>query len=186
MTRSRTSARSPTTSKSISSTSAPSTRRLGDLLQHVVVRTHDDAAAGLAFARERAAGRVGFLVAGESPADAVRALIADVHIVGTREEARAYALETGKTAATPDGEVFRGAHRVEGGARGEARSILTTKREIKELRERAECIDDATCRGCATKPAISTWRSPRPSRRSHRSRASCTARKRRSSASICR
>ena len=111
---------------------------LGDLLQHVVVRTHDDAAAGLAFARERAAGRVGFLVAGDAPAEAVRALIAEVTIVGTREEAKAFASQTGRTAATPDGEVFRGAHRVEGGARGEARSILTTKREIKELRERAE------------------------------------------------
>ena len=116
---------------------------LGDLLQHVVVRTHDDAAAGLAFARERAAGRVGFLVAGESPADAVRALIADVAIFGTRDEAKAYAFETGRTAATPDGEVFRGANRVEGGARGEARSILTTKREIKELRERAEAEETA-------------------------------------------
>ena len=39
--------------------------------------------------------------------------------------------------------MFRGAHRVEGGARDEARSILTTKREIKELRERAEA-EDAT------------------------------------------
>ena len=114
---------------------------LGDLLQYVVVRTHDDAGAGLAFARERGAGRVGFLVAGDAPADAVRALIADVHLTGSRAEATAYALETGGTAATPDGEVFRGARRVEGGTPGEARSILTTKREIKELRERAESID---------------------------------------------
>ena len=37
-----------------------------------------------------------------------------------------------------DGEVFRGLVRVEGGARAEARGILTTKREIKELRERAD------------------------------------------------
>jgi chromosome segregation protein len=116
---------------------------LGDLLQHVVVRTHEDADAGLAFARERAAGRVGFLVVGDSAADAVRALIAGVHIAETRDEAKAVAFETGRTAATLDGEVFRGAHRVEGGARGEARSILTTKREIKELRERAD-TDDAT------------------------------------------
>jgi chromosome segregation protein len=119
---------------------------LGDLLQYVVVRTHDDAAAGLAFARERAAGRVGFLIAGESPEDAVRALIADVHLAGSRAEATAYALETGGTAATPDGEVFRGARRVEGGTPGEARSILTTKREIKELRERAESIEAIVAR----------------------------------------
>ena len=39
---------------------------------------------------------------------------------------------------TLEGEVFRGPHIVEGGARAEARGILTTRREIKELRERAE------------------------------------------------
>jgi len=119
---------------------------LGDLLQYVVVRTHEDAEAGLAFARDRAAGRVGFLVAGDSPADAVRALIADVHMAGTREEARSIALQTGRVAATPEGEVYRGAHRVEGGVRGESRSILTTKREIKELRERADAEDAALSR----------------------------------------
>jgi chromosome segregation protein len=119
---------------------------LGDLLQHVVVRSHDDAAAGLAFVRERAAGRVGFLVAGAAPADAVRALIADVHIAASREEAQTFARETGRTAATPDGDVFRGAQRVEGGVRGEARSILATKREIKELRERAESEETGLAR----------------------------------------
>src|SRR5688500_9655958 len=36
---------------------------LGDLLQHVVVPTHQEAAAGLRFAAERSAGRVGFLTA---------------------------------------------------------------------------------------------------------------------------
>ena len=41
---------------------------LGELLQHVVVQTHAQAAAGLQFARERNAGRVGFLVAEGSPA----------------------------------------------------------------------------------------------------------------------
>jgi chromosome segregation protein len=112
---------------------------LGDLIQHVVVRTHEDATAGLQLARERGAGRVGFLVTGDSaPGDAVNALIAGVRVCATSDEARRFALETGGTAATPDGEVFRGPHRVEGGAREEARSILTTKREIKELRERAE------------------------------------------------
>ena len=122
---------------------------LGDLLQYVVVRTHEDAEAGLTFVRERAAGRVGFFVAGDSPADAVRGLIADVQLVSTREEAKAIARETGRTVATPEGEVYRGPQRVEAGpstgtaqeARGEARSILATKREIKELRERAESGD---------------------------------------------
>jgi chromosome segregation protein len=111
---------------------------LADLLQHVIVRTHEDAAAGLQFAHERGAGRVGFLVAGDDAAAAVRGIVGTIRFAGTRDEARAIALETGGTAATFDGEVFRGADRVEGGTRGEARGILTTKREIKELRERAE------------------------------------------------
>ena len=37
---------------------------------------------------------------------------------------------------TRDGDLFRGAHLVSGGGRAEARGILETKREIKELRER--------------------------------------------------
>jgi chromosome segregation protein len=146
---------------------------LGDLLQHVVVRSHADAAAGLQFVRDRAAGRVGFVVAGESieqpstehsstehpgtehpgtehpaldalvrvsgpAAAAIRAQFADVRVAASTDEARTQALAGGGTVVTRDGEVFRGAHRVEGGARDEARSILTTKREIKELRERAD------------------------------------------------
>ena len=148
---------------------------LGDLLQHVVVRTHADAAAGVAFVRERSAGRVGFVVADASVpppsvpglaslvdgpwssvpglaslvrvtgpgADAIRGLLANIHVAPSREDAEALALGTGAIAVTRDGDVFHGAHRVEGGARDEARSILTTKREIKELRERAEA-EDAT------------------------------------------
>ena len=44
-------ARSPTSSKSSRATSAPSKRCLGDLLQHVLVRRHEHAAAGLALVR---------------------------------------------------------------------------------------------------------------------------------------
>ncbi len=39
---------------------------------------------------------------------------------------------------TLDGEVFRGPHVVQGGMRAESRGILTTRREIKELRDRVE------------------------------------------------
>jgi chromosome segregation protein len=146
---------------------------LGDLLQHVVVRTHADAAAGLQFVRDRAAGRVGFVVV-DAPvpgpsvpgpgslvggpwssvpslaslvrlsgpaAGAIRGLVANIYVAPSREEAAALALGTGAIAVTLDGIVFRGAHRVEGGARDESRSILTTKREIKELRERADAGD---------------------------------------------
>src|SRR5207248_11572294 len=76
-------------------------------------------------------------------ADAIRSLLANIYVAKSREEAAALALGSGAIAVTLDGEVFRGAHRVEGGARDESRSILTTKREIKELRERADA-EDAT------------------------------------------
>jgi len=136
---------------------------LGDLLQHVVVQTHEQAEAGLQFARGRNAGRVGFLVAGTpgstpdatapSPdltplasvvrvtgpaAGAIGAVIAHAWIAGSFEAARDAATRTTAPVGTLDGEVFRGAHVVEGGVRAEARGILTTKREIKELRERAD------------------------------------------------
>jgi chromosome segregation protein len=146
----------------------------GDLLQHVVVRTHEDAAEGLAFARERGAGRVAFVVAESTPsslsvpgpsvpgpsgamlnavlqvsgpaAEVIRALFANTFVADAREDAREFASSTGATVVTVGGDVFRGAHVVEGGQRGEARSILTTKREIKELRERAEAEDVALAR----------------------------------------
>ena len=140
---------------------------LGDVLQHVVVRTHDAAAAGLRFAAERSAGRVGFLVA-EPPAlpagpatqaaaeaagltamtDVVRvsgpaaapiaATLAGAWIAETSEAALRATGTVSGTIATLDGHVFRGPHLVDGGARAEARGILATKREIKELRGRLE------------------------------------------------
>jgi chromosome segregation protein len=139
---------------------------LGELLQHVVVRTHGDAAVGLQFARERDAGRVGFLVAQTSmtreaqqdvaadlpgvqsllevahasgpAADAIRQAIGDAWIAETADAARSAAAMLSGPVATLDGDVFRGHHLVQGGARAGARGILATKREIKELRERVE------------------------------------------------
>jgi chromosome segregation protein len=138
---------------------------LGDALQHVVVGTYEQAAAGLQLVRERNAGRVGFIVANaavETPADVtrpegidltplaevvrisgpgagiIRASIANAWLARDFETARqAAALVTGPV-VTIDGDVFRGVHTVEGGVRAEAKGILTTKREIKELRERAD------------------------------------------------
>jgi chromosome segregation protein len=135
---------------------------LGDLLQHVVVMTHEQADAGLRFASERNAGRVGFLVASgpsempsrsapaglTSVADVVRvtgpaeqaiaATLAAAWIAESADLARAAAGEVAGPVSTMTGLVFRGVHQVEGGARAEARGILATKREIKELRERLE------------------------------------------------
>ena len=48
---------------------------LGEALQHVVVSAHDQAVAGLRLARERNAGRVGFVVAGEDSVETAPAAI---------------------------------------------------------------------------------------------------------------
>jgi chromosome segregation protein len=136
---------------------------LGELLQHVVVPAHEDAAAGLTLARENRAGRVGFFVAADevelptSPAgpDGVRSLSEIVRVSGPAapwiqgvlatawvaesvDLARWAAVNLPGPVATLDGDVFRGGHLVEGGQRAESLAILSTKRQIKELRERAE------------------------------------------------
>ena len=142
---------------------------LGDLLQHVVVRSHEEAAAGLRFAEERNAGRVGFLVVNEGaaavapepreaygampmasvvrvsgPAErAIATSIASAWIAESPEAARAAAAVVDGAVVTLDGVVYRGAHEVEGGAHAESRGILATKREIKELRERLEAGREA-------------------------------------------
>jgi chromosome segregation protein len=145
---------------------------LGDLLQHVIVPTHEEAAAGLRFASERNAGRVGFLVAEavpdlvppagvdvpgvipvlqlvqvSGPAEAaIVASISGAWIAETVELARAAATVLNGPVGTTDGVVYRGPHQVEGGTRAEARGILATKREIKELRERLESSQGAVDR----------------------------------------
>jgi chromosome segregation protein len=138
----------------------------GELLQHVVVHTHDQAAAGVRLAEAHNAGRVGFVVADASvgmpvpyshastvagvrrlldvvrisgPArDAIRAILADAWIADDFDAGIEAAVRASGPVATLQGDVFHGVSRVEGGTRAEARGILTTKREIKELRERAE------------------------------------------------
>jgi len=204
---------------------------LGDLLEHVVVDDRGQAAAGLDFVREQAAGRCGFLIVGRSAsvgaelapptagqvvgaepappdgtpsargtaglqadgtasargtarlqadgtasargtaglqadgtpsargtaglqaggllpitsvirvtgpfADAIRAAVGGAWIADSRAAAER-AVGPGRAIVTLDGDVFRGDAIVQGGAAGEARGILATRREIKELRERLE------------------------------------------------
>ena len=140
---------------------------LGDLLQHVVVPTHAHAAAGVQLLREKEAGRCGFVVldapAGTAPtpapagtvavSDLVRvhghdagvlgAVIARGFVAESWEQAVQAAGATGCDVATLDGELARGGHIVVGGDRQEARGILATKGEIKELRLRVEADQDA-------------------------------------------
>jgi len=135
---------------------------LGELLQHVVVDHHAQAHAGFALVRSQGAGRCGFIVTGAPPAlpasdgavlpegavrlsdvvrvtgpfaHSLRVVIGDAVIVPTLDAAAALAATTDLPVVTTDGDVYRGAHVVSGGSRTEARGILATKREIKDLRE---------------------------------------------------
>ena len=137
---------------------------LGDRLQHVLVDDHAAAERGLAAVREHRAGRCGFLVLGgaddeegieaQPPVEGLQALASVVRIAGGSRAAIASAIgrawlaasfavaaaastRTSDPIVTGEGDVFTGPHLVYGGAREEARGILSTKREIKELRDRA-------------------------------------------------
>ena len=131
---------------------------LGDLLQYVVVRSREDAFAGMALARAKNAGRCGFLIAeGHQPPPSptppharlrplwdvvrtsgpgeqvVRSLLAGRWLAASLEDAAAAAEVTNDPIATSDGVVFRGPSIVSGGGKPETRGILAAKREIKEL-----------------------------------------------------
>lgn len=71
-------------------------------------------------------------------ADSIHAAIGSGWIAPSYEVAAEASRATDQPIATMDGIVFRGAHLVSGGGRGDARGILETKREIKELRERID------------------------------------------------
>jgi chromosome segregation protein len=140
---------------------------LGDLLQHVVVPSHEHAAAGVHLLREQQAGRCGFVVLGETPApeagptpdgvvavgdlvrvsgpdaDVLRAVVARGYVAETWDDAVRAARATGVDVATLDGELVRGGHVVVGGGRPDARGILATKGEIKEVRSRVDAERDA-------------------------------------------
>ena len=136
---------------------------LGELLQHVIVERHDQAAAGLSLVREHDAGRCGFVVIdpgsnGYHPREVLRApgivpvsdvmrlqgphvvtiskVIPEAYVADTFEHAVSFSRQTSAPVATIEGDVLRGPHLVSGGAKVESRGILATRREIKELRER--------------------------------------------------
>ncbi len=146
---------------------------VGDVLQHVLVDRHEQAEAGLSLVREHQAGRCGFVVLGDSvdePAprgaalsgmarlltDVVRVtgpyartiarVLPEAYIAETFAEALEAARSTDVPVATLDGDVVRGRHLVSGGARAESRGILSTRREIKELRERVAIEREALSR----------------------------------------
>ena len=146
---------------------------LGDLLQHVIVERHDQAAAGLALVREHDAGRCGFVVIdpesnGYHPHEVIRMagivslsevlriagphvvtiqqVVPEAYVAETLEQAVAMSQRTSAPVATLEGDVLRGPHVVCGGAKAESRGILAIKREIKELRERTASDREALAR----------------------------------------
>jgi chromosome segregation protein len=135
---------------------------LGELLQYVVVSSHEDASNGLAFVRERAAGRCGFAVVGgeaalataQAPpvpgltplsavvtttgpyADVIRSLVTAGWIAESFDTAVAAASVTNVAVATRDGNVLRGPHAVAGGeGQNDHHGILQTRRDIRDLQE---------------------------------------------------
>jgi chromosome segregation protein len=139
---------------------------LGELLQHVLVEHHAQAAAGLELVRQEDAGRCGFVIIDPDAdrdrpreimhapagvtllsevlrvvgphAGTIRQVFPDGYVAESFEQGLAVSRETSVPVATLDGDLFRGPHLVSGGAKVESRGILGTKREIRELRERVE------------------------------------------------
>ena len=135
---------------------------LGDLLEYVIVPSHEHAAAALELVYERGAGRCGFLVLGEAsaadapadihpdtvvplssvvrvtgePADAIRQAMGAVWIADSFAAAVEAARGTTTPVVTRDGELVRGRHLVRGTGKGPHRGILSTKGEIRELDQR--------------------------------------------------
>jgi chromosome segregation protein len=149
---------------------------LGEVLQYVVVPSHDEAERGLAFVRDRIAGRCGFAVTAEarpvqppaSPlpgltplasvvtvggpfADAIASLTTRGWIAASAEHARAALPLTEAPIATRGGDVFRGRHAVVGGhGREEGHGILQTRRDIRDLRAAMDVARQETARTAET------------------------------------
>ena len=146
---------------------------LGDLLQHVIVERHDQAAAGLALVRDHDAGRCGFVVVdatvdGHERRDTrrlpgivrvsdvlrisgphsatIQKVLPEAYVAESFDQAMGVSRQTGALVATLSGDVFRGPHLVSGGAKAEARGILATRREINELRGRLASDRDELAR----------------------------------------
>jgi chromosome segregation protein len=138
---------------------------LGDLLQHVIVERHDQAAAGLTLVREQDAGRCGFVVTDPESSDrrqslalqmpgivmlsevvrvsgpyaaTIQKVIPEAYIADGFEQAVACACETSAPVVTLEGDVLRGRHLVAGGLKVESRGIFAVRREVKELRARVQ------------------------------------------------
>ncbi len=145
---------------------------LGDLLQHVVVDRPQDVVAALALLGERDAGRCGFIVLADAGrpaaadpalvvppgsraltsvaratgphAEIIGRLVGRALIVDTFDQARALAPAVSVPVAARTGEVCRGAWRVEGGSRQDARGVLENRAEALALRDDVQTLDTRT------------------------------------------
>jgi chromosome segregation protein len=79
-------------------------------------------------------------------AAAIRRAVGEAGIARSYDAAATASRLTPLAIATLDGDVFRGPHLVSGGGHAEARGILETKREIKELRDRLASDREALMR----------------------------------------
>ncbi len=135
---------------------------LSEFLQYVIVENHDQAITGLALAREKNAGRCGFVVIDEKAkndfqirqprqvsgilpiadvlkisgphASILKEVMPEAYIAESFEQAMEVSSQINALVATLDGDVFRGTRLLTGGVKAESRGILQTKREIKEIR----------------------------------------------------
>jgi chromosome segregation protein len=76
-------------------------------------------------------------------ASEIRGAVGEAWIAPTYEQAAAASRDTRLPVATAAGELFRGPNRISGGSRDDARGILETKRDIKDLRSRITAERDA-------------------------------------------
>ena len=146
---------------------------LGELLQHVIVERHDQAAAGLSLVRNQDAGRCGFVVIdpgsngfhphaplslpGTVPlsqvvsvvgphAATIQKVMPEAYVADDFESAVACARQTSAPVVTLTGDVLRGPHLVSGGLKVESRGIFATRREVKDLRTQVQDEHEAVKR----------------------------------------
>ena len=93
-------------------------------------------------------------------AEPIRRAIGEAWIADSYEHAQEASRLTPLPVVTVDGAVFRGPQLVSGGSRDDARGILETKREIKELRARIRVRAGRAVAGSPKRPP----RSRAPSR----------------------
>ena len=144
---------------------------LDELVQYVIVPSSQDAQKGMELARTANAGRCGFVAVDAAPAESrespphpaltpleqlvnvngvaaqtVRGILGRRWVAPSFGDAAAAARMTTDPIATPDGTVFCGPSIIRGGGKTEARGILATKGETRDLESRMGAEEEALTR----------------------------------------